>query len=401
GPWQERSFEPSLHDSSLFFDDDGRVYMLWGGGDLRLTELSPDLSGIRAGGIDTVVIENASAPAGDDIGLPAEGSHLLKVDGRYYLMNITWPRGGMRTQVVHRADAITGPYEGRVVLADRGIAQGGLIDTPDGEWYAFLFRDHGAVGRIPFLVPVAWEDGWPVLGEDGVVPDTLDIPANGHGVSGVSGIVTSDEFEREPGDPTLPLAWQWNHNPDDRYWSLEEAPGRLRLTTGRVDADVEAARNTLTQRTFGPVSAASTAVDVAGMKDGDYAGLVALAEWYGFVGVKMEDGQKSVVMVRVREDGPAEVEATPITAERVHLKIDADFRSTGEVRGWVDTAYFSYSLDGESWTRIGEPLPMRYTLDHFMGYRFGLFNFATREPGGYVDFDYYRIREEADLPETE
>lgn len=401
GPWQEASFEPSLHDGSLFFDDDGRIYMLWGGGDLRLTELTADPWGIKPGGFDEVVIENASEPAGDDIGLPAEGSHLLKVDGGYYLMNITWPRGGMRTQVVHRAENLTGPWEGRAALADRGIAQGGLIDTTEGAWYAFLFRDHGAVGRIPFVVPVRWEDGWPVLGVDGLVPDTLDIPAAGHDGSGISGIVASDEFERAPGEPALPLAWQWNHNPDDAYWSLEDDPGRLRLTTGRVDEDLEASRNTLTQRTFGPVSSATTAVDVAGMKDGDYAGLVALSEWYGFVGVKREQGENAVVMVMVREGGPVEVEAVPTTADRFFLRIDADFREIdGESGDWADTAYFSYSLDGESWTRIGGPLEMRYTLDHFMGYRFGLFNFATREAGGFVDFDYFRISDEARLPDA-
>lgn len=400
GPWHERSFEPSLHDGSLFFDDDGRVYMLWGGGDLRLTELSPDLSGIKSGGVDEVVIENASAPAGDDIGLPAEGSHLLKINGLYYLMNITWPRGGMRTQVVHRAEELTGPWEGRVALADRGIAQGGLIDTPDGDWYAFLFQDHGAVGRIPFLVPVTWQDGWPVLGEDGVVPTSLDIPAAGQGQSGVSGIVASDEFERAPGDPVLPPAWQWNHNPADENWSLLENPGRLRLTTGRVDEEVVDAHNTLTQRTYGPVSSATTAIDVDAMNDGDYAGLLALQRRYGFVGVTKDGDDKAVVMTLVRDGEPVEVETVPTRAARVHLRIDADFREVGH-RDWADTAHFYYSLDGKSWIPIGEPLEMVYTLPHFMGYRFGLFNVATREPGGSVDFHYFRLSDDVELPEPE
>jgi beta-xylosidase len=84
----------------------------------------------------------------------------------------------MRTVIVHRADKIAGPYEGRVALQDKGVAQGGLIDTPHGDWYAYLFRDYGAVGRIAYLVPVKWEDGWPVLGMDGKVPDALNLPAN-------------------------------------------------------------------------------------------------------------------------------------------------------------------------------------------------------------------------------
>ncbi|MBM3881656.1 MAG: glycosyl hydrolase 43 family protein [Verrucomicrobia bacterium] len=138
--------------------------MIYGGGDLRLVELSADLSGLEAGGINRVVVTNASAVAGPNIGLKAEGSQLFKVQGKYYLFNITWPRGGMRTVIVHRADQIAGPYEGRLALQDKGVAQGGLVDTRSGEWYACLFRDYGAVGRIPYLVPVTWEDGWPVLG---------------------------------------------------------------------------------------------------------------------------------------------------------------------------------------------------------------------------------------------
>ena len=134
GPWKETSFSPSLHDHSLFFDDDGRVYMVYGGGDIRLVELGADVSGIKRGGVNQVIVRNASRVAGERVGLPAEGSHLRKIGGKYYLLNITWPRGGMRTQIVHQADRITGPYEGRVALRHRGIAQGGLIDTPEGRY---------------------------------------------------------------------------------------------------------------------------------------------------------------------------------------------------------------------------------------------------------------------------
>ena len=93
GPWMENSFRPSLHDHSLFFDD-GRVYMLYGGGNLRLVELNEDLSGLKEGGFNQVVITNASAVAGPNVGLNAEGSQLLKFNGKYYVFNITWPRGG-------------------------------------------------------------------------------------------------------------------------------------------------------------------------------------------------------------------------------------------------------------------------------------------------------------------
>lgn len=387
GPWKETTFAPSLHDHSLFFDDDGRVYMLYGVGDLRLVELEPDLSGIKEGGFNEVVIRNAIAVAGRNTGLRGEGSQLSKINGKYYVMNIIWPRGDMRTQIIHRADKITGPYEGRVILHDQGVAQGCLIDTPDGRWYALLFQDNGSVGRSPWLVPVQWENGWPVLGVDGKAPGTLDINDK---EEGLGNIVASDEFNRRLGEP-LPLAWQWNHNPDNRHWSIGERSGYLRLTTGRVDKDVLGARNILTQRTSGPVSSAVTKGEVAHMKDGDCAGLIALQRRYGFVGVKMEGDGKSIIMVRAQSRTLEEIESVPLKQQIVYLKIACDFRDR------TDKAYFYYSLDGKTWKKIGAILQMSYTLPHFMGYRFGLFNFATKKAGGLVDFDYYRVSDEINV----
>jgi len=382
GPWKAVSFKPNLGDHSLFFDDDGRVYMVYGGGRISLVELNEDLSGLKPGTENKVIIENASGPAGPDIGLQAEGSQLFKVNGKYYLFNICWPKGGMRTVTIHRADKITGPYEGRMALQDKGVAQGGLISTPAGEWYAYLFRDFGAVGRIPYLVPVKWEDGWPVLGKDGRVSDTLNLPP-GKGYD--PGIVASDEFSRKPGAPPLPLVWQWNHNPDNPNWSLTQRPGFLRLSTSRVDTSIMLARNTLTQRTFGPVCAGATALDVSGMKDGDCAGLMLLQKNYGWVGVKVSAGARSIVMVNAGSGSPVELERLALNQKSVYLKVDCDFRNRS------DKGYFYYSLDGRSWKRIGAPLQMAYTIPHFMGYRFGLFNYATKHAGGHADFDFFRI----------
>ncbi len=384
GPWEVKSFEPSYHDLTVHFDDDGKVYMIWGAGKLMIAELESDLSGVKKG-TEKVLIENASAPAGNTIMLGAEGSQLFKIDGTYYLFNITWPRGGMRTVLIQRADNINGPWEGKLALQDKGVAQGGLIDTPDGQWFSYLFRDNGAVGRIPYLVPVKWEDGWPILGEDGKVPDTLDLPSK---KDLIPNIVASDEFERKKKDRQLPLVWQWNHNPVDSLWSLSSRKGYLRLTTGRVDTSFVTARNTLTQRTIGPVSSGVTAIDISHMKEGDFAGLSLLQKNYGLVGIKVKNGGKQVVMVNTKDDQPQEVESIPIAQKTVYLKAECDFTER------KDTAYFYYSLDGKKWSKIGANLKMSYTLPHFMGYRFGLFNYATKNAGGYVDFDYFRIKDE-------
>ena len=381
GPWNKIEFEPSYHDNTIFFDDDGKIYMIWAAGKLNIVELKEDLTGIKEG-TQRVLIENASAPAGDNIMLGAEGSQLFKVNGKYYLFNITWPRGGMRTVIIHRADNINGPWEGRVGLQDLGVAQGGLIDTPDGRWFSYLFRDYGGVGRIPYIVPVKWEDGWPILGEDGKVPQYLDLPAN---KSLIPGIVNSDDFNRKKNDDDLSLVWQWNHNPDNSLWSVRERKGYLRLKTGRIDTAFVQAKNTLTQRTFGPVSTGATSLDISNMKDGDVAGLCLLQKEFGLVAVKQENGSKRIVMVSAAGDVVKEIESMPLNQDKVFFKAECNFKDK------TDKANFFYSLDGKSWTSIGETINMPYTLPHFMGYRFGLFNYATKNIGGYVDFDYFHI----------
>ncbi len=381
GPWKEISFSPSFHDHTLVFDDDGRVYLIYGNKKLTLVELNADLSGVKSGGVNQVIIENASAPSGPDSGL-GEGSQLFMVNGKYYLFNITWPEGGIRTVVVHRADSLTGPWEGKLIFQDLGVAQGGMVDTPEGKWYAYLFRDFGSVGRIPYIVPMTWENGWPVIGINGKVPETLDLPPN---KSPIPGIVASDEFTRGKGDQELSPVWQWNHNPDNTLWSVSERKGYLRLTTGRVDTTFTQARNTLTQRTFGPVCSGSTAINVARMKEGDFAGLALLQRKFGLLGVKYNNGTKSIVMVNAQSGKPAETESIPLKQKTVYLKAECNFRDL------ADMAYFYYSLDGKTWMPIGTQLKMEYSMPHFMGYRFGLFNYATKTPGGYVDFDWFRI----------
>jgi beta-xylosidase len=157
----------------------------------------------------------------------------------------------------------------------------------------------------------------PVLGVDGKAPDTLNIPIT---TNGLGNIVTSDEFSRKHGELSLPLAFQWNHNPDDRYWSITERLGFLRLKTFKIVSELPEARNTLTQRTFGPDCFGTVAVDVSNMKDGDYTGLAVFQKKYGFVGVKMSEGTKSIVMVSAESNSPVEIQNVPLDKNTVFSK---------------------------------------------------------------------------------
>lgn len=410
GKWDRFVFDEGFHDMSLLFDEDGRVYIIYGGGDIWCVELEKDLSAVKPETKRKIISDAGLTP-----GCLAEGAHAYKINGYYYIFIITWPSGGRRTQLCYRSKSLDGDWEMKVILDDNlgfrndGVAQGGIIDSADGNWYCLLFQDHGAVGRLPVLMPMTWEDDWPVVGIDGKAPKTAEIPVKG---MERKGIATSDEFinsqivrsyhsfadsleaagENDYNGSNLLPEWQWNHNPDNRLWSLTEREGYLRLKTGTVCRSVTQARNTLTQRTFGPECSAYIRLDVAKMKDGDVAGLSAFAERYGYVGVKMEDGKKYIVMARYDDNDSVEKEfekeRTELAGNEVFLRVDCDYNNA------ADKAYFYYSLDGESWTKIGDTLQMNYYGLHFMGYRYAIFNYATEQAGGYVDVDYFRVGDE-------
>jgi beta-xylosidase len=124
------------------------------------------------------------------------------------------------------------------------------------------------------------------------------------------------------------------------------------------------------------------------MKEGDFAGLALLQRKFGIVGVKFSKSSKSVVMINAQSGSPVEIENIPLNQKIAYLKAECDFTDRRDV------AYFYYSLDGKTWKPIGNQLKMEYSMPHFMGYRFGLFNYATETPGGYVDFGWFRIGKE-------
>lgn len=315
--WELVSRTQHFHDASLFFDDDDRVYVFSGTGSLN--ELKKDLSGIDPDGVNMKIFERDESETG-----LLEGSHVIKYNGKYYLLMISWPNGEPRRQVCYRADNIEGPYEKKVILEDdfNGfpyVGQGCLIDDVHGNWYGVIFQDRGGIGRVPLLIPVRWEDEWPMLGdENGNVPLHNKVPLKTYDTG--KRVTESDDFSQ----PNLKINWQWNHNPKNEYWSLTERPGFLRLKTNRIVSNLYAAPNTITQRMQGPQCNGVVSLDISNMKDGDVAGFAAFNGHSGILSVIMENGEKfltmstNVVNLSNKEKAILGVDSTEI--ERISLK---------------------------------------------------------------------------------
>ncbi len=396
GPWRMQNIEGFYHDCSLLFDDDDRVYIVYGNTQIYLTELKSDLSGPKPEGLHCIVVTEQG-----NVILGYEGAHIYKINGKYYIFFIHWLADGTnrRVEACYASDSLEGEFVGKDVLDDdmgyhnSGVAQGGIVDTPEGDWFAVLFQDYGAVGRIPVLVPMHWENDFPVFGIDGKVPHQIEMKST-RPEHIYEPIVDSDDFcytPDETGKVHLKNVWQWNHIPAEVLWSVTDKPGALRISTGKLSHNVGQAVNTLTQRMRGPISEASVTVDGSALKDGDHAGICALQGCYGLIAITKEAGQYYLVMLaKDAEDNTLfgkpddkvpgkEYARVPLESDKVTLKLRANFED------YTDEVEFYYQ-NNEEWVKLGITHKLYFKLDHFMGCRIGLFLFSTKKIGGKADF---------------
>lgn len=401
GPWTHTAMKRSFHDLSVLFDDDGKVYVVWGYDEVHLAQLNADLSDIVPGS------ERVIIPRGSGMG---EGNHIYKIDGKYYITS-AWYNDHMRMPAA-RADHIEGPYEVNPAISkdeDFGLNegnrlsgksppfkiipantrpdgrvslhQGGIIETAQGQWWGWSMMDYNSVGRLTSLSPVTWKDGWPYFGLPGNLgrtPRTWVKPKTAYPSKPHAPYVRSDDFSK----PVLQPIWQWNHVPDDSHWSLGERPGFLRLHSLPATSLLDA-RDTLTQRAIGPQSRVTAKLDVAGLKTGDVAGLALLIRPYAWLGVEQTAKGRDLALFDEQTGAYVRV---PIKGDTVWLRADCDFIT--------EKARFSYSSDGKTFHLIGSDWTMVFSLMTFQGVRYSLFNFnADGVPGGYADFDSVAIYE--------
>ena len=206
GPWERTIFPEYLYDPGLFFDEDGKVYVVHGQGTLYLTELNSDVKSVKGKPVKIWQggFKNAHELGG---GFGMEGSHMYRINGKYY---ITCPAGGTGGwQICLRSDNIYGPYEHKLIMNDwssypkNGLHQGGMVQLKNGDWWFMIMQDRGPIGRVPCLVPVKWIDGWPMLGDEGKDLITYPKPATGK-KSKIKSPATTDEFNASQ----LGLQWQ-------------------------------------------------------------------------------------------------------------------------------------------------------------------------------------------------
>jgi beta-xylosidase len=373
-----------LIDPCPLWDGDGRCYLVHGwaksraGIKNRLTvrEVSPTLD--RVIGPARTVIDGDQLPGYTTL----EGPKFYKRDGYYWIFA---PAGGVATgwQSVFRAPTPYGPYEDRVVLAQgstpvNGPHQGAWVDTPEGEDWFLHFSDRGPVGRVVHLQPMRWEDGWPVLGDQGQPVLRHARPGGGVADERVP-IVAAGEPERSDGfdGPQLSRIWHWQANPQPGWY---DAPrdGSLRLAVlPDDDGNLRNLPQVLGQQLPGRASRFTTSVRLDGGGAGARAGLVVLGRSYAWLGLYRTPAGVDVVLRERAEGAGAEELRHQATVETPYVELSADVGEDAVVT-------FSYRVADE-WVRI--PAEFQAVEGQWIGAEVGLFAAApqgTMDDGGAV-----------------
>ena len=411
GPWEHHNMKGRIYDLGVHFDDDGKIYAIHGYGEVKCTELKADLSG------PIMETEKTIIPEGSGVG---EGHHMYKINGMYYLISTDYKPNG-RT-LCSRSKSIWGPYETRVITADEtfgyhaagltqwkgrivpdgskfsipqpdknatactNIHQGGIVEDQNGQWWALLMMDFHSIGRTTTLAPITWVDGWPMLGLPGNIgraPRTWFKPAIAPDEKPHAPYVRSENFDGKE----LGRVWQWNHNPDDRMWSMKR--GRLQLNAMPAE-QLMWARNSLTQRAIGPTTEYRVQLFTKKMKDGDVAGLGNINVPCSWVGV-VKEGSRLILR-----------DFSQLTNDTIDEDITERIGSDGSL--WLhlngdfdnDRLTSGYSLDGKTLRSTRTNLRLGYQLCSFQGVRISLFTFNHKgKNGGTAEFDNFVCDEKA------
>ena len=307
-----------------------------------------------------------------------EASKLIRHDGFYYLI-FSEHRDGIGRYVMAKRDRkMTGQFkeEKQLLLPCREANepnQGGIIEGGDGRW--FFLTHHGTgdwSGRVMSLLPVAWVDGWPLMGDRSEDEIGRMVWKGETGLkSEKMSLQRSDDFDAAFPGPQ----WQWNYEPRKEMFSLSERPGWLRLRAFQPlrQGVFLTAGNTLTQRTFrSKHNEVIIKLDISHTADGQHAGLVHFAKHSASLGVVNEKGQNYIEFIHndVRKQGVA-INSTSLWLKSVW---GLDGRST-----------FYYSLDGDNYTELGH---YQLSWGFYRGNRIGIFCYNDLAEQGYIDVDY-------------
>ena len=422
GKWEEPVLVlegKGLIDPCPFWDEDGKAYVVHGYAKSRIGfksflgifEMSPD--GKKAVGEDHILYNGLETQP------TIEGPKVYKRDGYYYIFA---PAGSVKTgwQTILRGKNIHGPFEEKIVLhqgntAINGPHQGALVDTVNGDEWFIHFQDRGMYGRIVHLQPVNWVDGWAVMGENACdycgepvavykKPNVTTVADTETGsvedTQEVCYLEASDDFASEK----LNLMWQWLGNPKADFYSLTANPNYLRLycknPSGAAEPILWDNANVLTQKLVCPYFMAESCMHIGGLLEKEQAGMVMMGGDYAYLGVRVTDGVKTLILSRSADKKGGAIKANGQSTEKEETVTNLARLDSKQEKVWlvfeikeaegIPAFVMKYSLDGETYVEV--PVDFMPSDHTWVGAKIGLFATVLGQGNnGYGDFEYIHV----------
>jgi len=380
GPWSDPIWLPELVggiDPSLFFDDDGRAYVVNNGppvgkplydGHRAIWIQEFDVASNKMVGQRTVIVNGGVDISKKPIWI--EAPHIVKHDGKYFLICAEGGTADQHSEVVFRSDSPKGPYTpgpSNPILTQRHLdparpfpvtstGHADFVETQNGKWWAVFLgvRPYGDnlynTGRETWLLPVRWENGWPmILAGNATVP---------YAVRGPSIRITGDRVPPPPtsgnftvrddfSSTTLAPYWEFVRTPRQPVADLVSHPGSLTLEARPAALGTRAQLSFVGRRQQHLNATATTLMRFDPLKPGDIAGLVAFEtdDFNYLLGVTLVDGKRSVQLIERDGHRPTVVATGPLStaaSDPVYLRITAR-------GGKYD---FSYATTPDKWTML-------------------------------------------------
>jgi alpha-N-arabinofuranosidase len=376
GPWSGPTWLHGVDgiDPSLFFDDDGTAYLLNNGppqgpplyeGHRAIWMQRFDLARRQPVGPRKVLLNGGVDLSKHPIWI--EGPHLYKRDGWYYLSCAEGGTSLNHSQVVLRSRSPWGPYQPYAhdpILTQRDLPAGragpvinaghaDLVEGPDGRWWALFLasRAYGGVhfntGRETWLLPVRWQDGWPVILDYGrAIPRIAPSPSfarNDASQAPMSGNFSwRDDFDQ----PALDRAWIYLRAPKQPWADLHARPGTLTIHPLPEGLDSLHNPSFLARRQQHLAFDASTALEVPA-RPGTAAGLAAFqneTHWY-FLGVHRVGARVELFLRKDAGGKPTTVARAWIEPGRIKPGATLKLKIAGD----GGTYSFAWDADGKGW----------------------------------------------------
>lgn len=361
-------------DPSIFFDDDGKAYVVHndapekalyeGHRVIKIWEYDMEKDQVVPG-TDKVVVNGGVDLSQKPIWI--EAPHLYKKNNKYYLMCAEGGTGGWHSEVIFISDSPKGPYvpaPKNPILSQRHLPAGrpdkvdwaghaDLVEGPDGKYYGVFLavrpNEQGRVntGRETFILPVDWTGTFPVF-EGGLDPlkPKLNMPEGVRNQTGQNGFFPNGNFTFSDNFSASRLDYRWVGVRGARENFISTSANGLTVTPYETNIKAAQPTSTLFYRQQHLHFTATTTLNYVPRSEKDLAGMVCYqSERFNYVFGVTKKGEETCLVLQRTEKGHSDILSSTV--------IDATNPIILQVKAQGDEYSFCYSTNGKEFFPVG------------------------------------------------